>query len=389
MEKILLVDDEQFVLDGLQRQLRKKYDVSTAKSGEEGLQRIILEGPFAVILSDMRMPVMDGIAFLTEVRKIAPESVRMMLTGNADQQTAAAAINRGAIFRFLTKPCSHEDLTAALDAALDQYRLITAEKELLEKTLKGSIQILVDILSLAAPAAFSQAMRLKKYAVQMVRKLNLSPAWQYEIAAMLTAIGYINIPPETIDRYMAGEDLTEEEKEMIDSMPQTTGMLLANIPRLSVVASMITQQNAPCSVPLIFDGGNSWETVRVGGNLLKVLTDFDLLIFQKHDPEEAIRIMSKRRGLYSRTLLDMLNIMIEVIDRPHLERSVRNVRISDLKKGMIIDMDVYNAQGILVIPRGYEVNESTCERIRNFLTRQSAPETIRVLAVAYSDEGNP
>lgn len=388
MEKILLVDDEQFVLDGLQRQLRKKYDVGTATSGAEGLQRIMSEGPFAAVVSDMRMPVMDGVAFLTEVRRIAPETVRMMLTGNADQQTAAVAINRGAIFRFLTKPCAQEDLTAALDAALAQYRLITAEKELLEKTLKGSIQVLVDILSLAVPAAFSQAMRLKKYAVRMVQKLNLSPAWQYEIAAMLIAIGYINIPPETIDRYMSGDDLTEAEKEMIASMPQITGMLLANIPRLSVVAAMITQQNAPCSSPLIFDGGNSWETVRVGGNLLKVLNDFDLLMFQKYEPEEAVRIMRNRRGLYSGTLLDMLLEMIELIDRPHLERSVRNIRISDLKKGMIIDMDVCNEQGVLVIPKGYEVNEATCERIKNFLTRQSAPETIRVLTVASADGGD-
>jgi len=384
MEKILLVDDEQLVLDGLQRQLRKKYDVHTAASGEEALQRIMSGGPFAVVVSDMRMPIMDGIAFLTKVRRIAPESVRMMLTGNADQQTAVVAINQGAIFRFLTKPCSHEDLTTALDAALDQYHLITAEKELLDKTLKGSIQVLVDILSLSAPVAFNQAIRLRKYAAQIADKLKLSEPWQFEIAVLLSSIGFVHIPPETISRHFSGEKLTDQEMEMINAMPQTTGMLLANIPRLSVVASMITQQNSPCSSPLVFESNNSWETVRVGANLLKVLKDFDTLLIQNHDPEETINIMTKRSGHYDRTLLDMLTIL----DLPRRERVVRNIKIDDLHKGMIIDVDICNSQGILVVPKGHEVNESTCQRLKNFLIRQTGAETVRILMSTYAEEGD-
>ncbi len=126
MEKILLVDDEQSVLDAFHRQLRKQFNIETAVSGHDGLKKIADSGPFAVIISDMRMPVMDGITFLVEVHKVAPESVRMMLTGNADQQTAIDAINRGSIFRFLTKPCSPENLSGAIDAGIVQYRLITA-----------------------------------------------------------------------------------------------------------------------------------------------------------------------------------------------------------------------------------------------------------------------
>jgi len=133
LEKILLVDDEQSILDAFSRQLRKKYHMATALSGSEGMEKIAESGPFAVIISDMRMPVMDGIAFLSEVRQAAPESVRMMLTGNSDQHTAIEAINRGSIFRFLTKPCTHEDLTEAIDAGLEQYRLIAGEKELLKR----------------------------------------------------------------------------------------------------------------------------------------------------------------------------------------------------------------------------------------------------------------
>lgn len=103
--KILCVDDDSNILQGYKRALRRDFDIFIAEGGLEALSIIEKEGPFAVVVSDMRMPVMDGVQFLSRVRDIAPETVRMMLTGNADQQTAIIAVNEGNIFRFLTKPC--------------------------------------------------------------------------------------------------------------------------------------------------------------------------------------------------------------------------------------------------------------------------------------------
>jgi CheY-like chemotaxis protein len=379
VEKVLLVDDEQNVLDGFHRQLRKKYDLFTAVSGQEGLRKITGEGPFAVIVSDMRMPVMDGITFLASVKETAPESVRIMLTGNADQQTAIAAINRGAIFRFLTKPCSSEDLTAAIDAGIQQYKLITAEKELIEKTLKGAVNILVDILSLSNPIAFSQSMRLKKYASQIASKMKLYQAWQYDLSAMLSSVGFINVPAECIERYLAGADLSREETEMIEAIPQTTGMLLANIPRLSTVASMITQRDMIYTLPLNFATQDPSEMVRIGAKLLKVITDFDLFLLRHHEPEDAINTMSKNGAVYDSALLDMLT----TIDLPRQKSNVLYFKFNELRKGMIVDEDIFNKQGILVIPKGYEVNDATVERLKNFLSKQEEINSIRVLMSAF------
>ncbi|MDX9746252.1 MAG: response regulator [Syntrophales bacterium] len=381
MEKILFVDDEQNVLDALDRQLRRKYNLRTAISGEAGLEMIAREGPFAVVVSDMRMPVMDGIMFLKEVRRLAPQTVRLMLTGNAERQTAIDAINQGAIFRFLTKPSPVEEIVPALNAALEQYRLITAEKELLEKTLKGSIKILVDILSLANPVAFSQAMRIRKYAASIARRLSLPSPWQYEMAALLASLGFVNIPPEIIEKHLSGTALTDQEKEMIASVPQTSGMLLANIPRLATVAAMITQQNNSCKSPLVFDGTENTEIIRTGANLLRVLTDFDTLL-HRYDPAEAIRIMAGRPDHYDPSLLDLLT----TLDLPRRNRIVRRIKISELRNGMIIDEDVYNAKRIMVVPRGYEVNDMTCERLKNFLSSQLESGTVRILQQEYSEE---
>ncbi len=133
---VLFVDDDENILDAYKRQLRQQFHIDTAQGGEQGLKTVNSRGPYAVIVSDLRMPGMDGIQFLSRVKEISPDSVRMMLTGYGDLQTAIEAVNESNIFRFLTKPCKKDVLTTAIDAGIEQYRLIGSEKELLEKTLK-------------------------------------------------------------------------------------------------------------------------------------------------------------------------------------------------------------------------------------------------------------
>src|SRR5208283_567097 len=136
-EKILLVDDEPRVVQALQRALRSEFHIEIAGGPEAGLQVLARDGPFAVVVSDLRMPVMDGIQFLSRVKAASPDSIRVMLSGQADLNAAIAAVNEGNIFRFLTKPCPPATLGRVLEAALEQYRLITAERELLQNTLMG------------------------------------------------------------------------------------------------------------------------------------------------------------------------------------------------------------------------------------------------------------
>lgn len=132
-EKILFVDDEPAVLDGYQRLLRRDFAVNTAVGGFEGLAAIQANGPFAVVISDMRMPEMNGVEFLVQVRQKAPDSVRMLLTGHADLYAAIDAVNRGNIFRFLTKPCNKEALVDAIQSGLAQYRAAGAQRALARK----------------------------------------------------------------------------------------------------------------------------------------------------------------------------------------------------------------------------------------------------------------
>ncbi|WP_457577163.1 response regulator, partial [Desulfomarina sp.] len=117
-ETILFVDDEVNVLQSMKRQLRKRFTVLTSESRADALALLKKQGPVAVIVSDMRMPGMDGIQLLSQVKALYPDTVRIMLTGNADQETAVEAVNTGQIFRFLTKPCSMSVLVSSLALAL-------------------------------------------------------------------------------------------------------------------------------------------------------------------------------------------------------------------------------------------------------------------------------
>src|SRR6185436_11933183 len=131
----------------IRRSLVDDFDVETAESGAAALA--LLEGnePFSVIVADCRMPKMSGIELLSRVSREHPDAVRIMLTGNTDQQTAVQALNKGEIFKFLNKPCDTDSLRSAVRQGIRQHELVTAEKELLEKTLYGSIRALGELLS--------------------------------------------------------------------------------------------------------------------------------------------------------------------------------------------------------------------------------------------------
>ena len=120
-DKVLLVDDDAMVLAGLRRQLRNQFSIDTAMSGEEALQRLRENGPYAVIVSDFMMPGMNGVEFLSRVKKSNPETIRMMLTGTADMPTAIKAVNEGNIFQFHPKPCPAETLSEAIHSGLSHY----------------------------------------------------------------------------------------------------------------------------------------------------------------------------------------------------------------------------------------------------------------------------
>jgi response regulator RpfG family c-di-GMP phosphodiesterase len=371
---LLFVDDEQNILDGIRRNLGRVFNVHTALGADEALGILKREGPFAVVVSDMRMPGMDGIRFLAIVRDQWPDSVRVMLTGNADLETAISAVNEGNIFRFVTKPCPAETLIKIMEACLSQYNLVKAERELLEKTLKGSIKVLVEILSLTNPAAFSRAMRIRHYVIQMAKTLNASPIWQYEVAAMLSQIGYVTVPSETIEKILAGENLSESEEKMVSGHSEVGRDLTGKIPRLEVISEMIAYQSRPFKEFNISNAKDLKKPEIIGSGLLKAAIDFDTLLLGGARPEDAIASMSKKTGIYYPTLLDALR----KVNVPTFDKTIRSLKISELRNGMILAENIRTSNGLLIVTKGQEVNDILRKRLDNFSGLGNTGQSVRV-----------
>ena len=366
--KILFVDDEPNVLDGLQRKMRKDFRLDVALGGKQGLAVIQEQGPYAVIVSDMRMPEMNGIEFLTKVEAVAPDTVRMMLTGNADQRTAMDAVNRGHIFRFMTKPCEPELLAGILKAGLKQYELITAERELLEKTLQGSVKMLTDILSMLDPHSFSRAQRLREYATVCARTFNISQPWELEMAATLSHIGFVTIPPHLLEKSRSDQNLSDPENHLLTRVPEIGFNLLSNIPRLETIASIVRYQAKN------FDGSGfpadavAGEEIPLGSRILRVLSD--LILIENHDVSKAKALakMQQCTGRYDPKVLSSVATSFDVFVPALSKESAvsRPVLFKDIRIGHTLMSDVLTRDGTKIIMAGAPVTAVLLAKLRNF-----------------------
>ncbi len=369
-DKILFVDDEPAILDGYRRSLHNYYQPDTATSGHEALALIKRDGPYAVLVSDMRMPGMDGVKLLSEVSVIAPDTVRVILTGYADFQSAMDAVNDGKVFRFLTKPCDGGVLRNTLAACIEQNRLITSEKELLEKTLIGCVRALAEILSLANPAAFSRAVRIRKYVLQLVAELNLESGWKYEISALLSQLGCITLPSEVIDAAFHGERLTLEQQDAFDKHPGVTRDLLSKIPRVQDIGWIVAQQRLAIGT---YDSDVS-EEQKVGADILRLAIAFDDLKLKDVGDAEArtrLKYISRASPKVIRGLAGLQGDLWST--------ELRAVRISDLAAGMILHEDVWTGSGLLIVVRGHEITLPLIARLNNFQRQKAIPDKVLVL----------
>lgn len=373
-ERILFVDDEPHLLENYQGLLEQDFHVEISARPDEALRMIREEGPYAVIVSDLRMPGMNGIELLGNVREASPDTVRVMITGCADLESAMQAVNEGSVFRFLTKPVELEDLRRTVQASLDQYRLIRAEHELLENTLVGSIRMLVEILSLVNPGAFGRSGRIRRFVRHMARRLGLRPTWQYELAGMLSQIGLVAVSPDIMDKQWAGQRLTEQEEELLAGQAAVGGALLANIPRMETIARMIAFQGPTGRTGDARDP-DADETILTGGRLLRTAIELDRQLARGVSRKKALEMMRFRPDLYPKD-------MIQALDDLEIEPAStvrRAVKVRELDSFMVLDEDVHASNGLLLATRGLEVTVPVILRLRSFASSLGVKEPLRVI----------
>jgi response regulator RpfG family c-di-GMP phosphodiesterase len=363
VEKILLVDDEPDILSTLQHMLQRDFQVETASDGYRALERIRDSGPYAVVVSDMRMPGMSGSQFLARAREASPDTVRILLTGYADVDAAMDAVNEGSIFRFLAKPCGRALLTSAVHSGVQQYAIKRSEKDLLEKTLLGGIKVLADFLSVSSPEAFGRSMRIAHFVRCIAGNLGCAVSWQLEAAAMLSQLGCIAIDSTLMKRAFVGAALTPEEQARFNAHPQAAMRLLSHIPRLEPVAWIIGQQlNREISTDAPVSPAWSNKESVLSAKILRLAVAFDDLRMTPMSDERAICILKGRYREFDREMVDAL-----VGVKAHNARmESRRLPIRKLAIGMVLDQEIRNKQGMLLVAKGQELTGALLAKVDDF-----------------------
>lgn len=368
-EAILVIDDEPNLLQGIRRQLHKRFDLTLAGGGDEGIAIFRDRGPFAVVVCDMNMPGRTGIDVLAEIADIAPDTVRIMLTGQADLNTAMNAVNQGNIFRFYTKPCPADMLAAGLEAGLEQFRLVTAERDLLNKTLAGSIKVLTDVLGLIDPDSFGRTERAQGWCRMVAEALGLQRhLWKLEMATMLAPIGLAALPPEVAKKARTGLDLSQVERDMVDASAETAHKLICNIPRLKEVATYVLYQGKN------IDGGGfprddkAGNDIPIGARILRILNDLALSQDRGVDLRDGLALMQKYDQIYDQKLLKLMAPVILKDQSASREDGVQRIEIQlpSLQVGDVLQMPILDLESEdLILAKGATITELYIKRLSN------------------------
>jgi response regulator RpfG family c-di-GMP phosphodiesterase len=371
---VLLVDDEMNILNSHRRTLRNEFDFDIALSGVEALELISSGKKYAVIVTDMQMPKMNGLELLQRVKVVSPNTVCMMLTGNSDQKTATNALNIGDIFRFINKPCDRETLISSIKAGIKQYKLIVAEKVLLNKTLKGVINVLTEVLSLVNPDATDNSVIIADYMDRLAKVMKLPDSWGFMPMVQLSQLGCVIFPRETIHNIESGQTISEEERQLFAQHPCLASDLIRQIPRMEKIADNILYQEKCYNGQGIPNDNVSGTDIPLGARMLKVVIDFTRFEKNEQSIEKALSRLEMQRQFYDPKILSALRTVLNLtVEVPKIV-----VKLVDIKIGMIIDSSILTKRGQLVARKGQKVTETLLQIISHCLENKAIEGSVEV-----------
>jgi len=357
--RVLMVDDEANVLSGYRRTLGRMFRLETAESGPEALRVLAEQEPFQVVVTDMRMPEMSGVEFLRQAREKHSSCVYMMVTGNADQQTAIDAVNEGQIFRFLNKPCTKQDLEAAINACARQHELMHAERVLCQQTLTGCIKLLVEALSVSDPEMRAAIAGIRQDQQDLCEQMGMSIDWRARLAASLCLFGGITIPDS--------REKFELSDSYLDECAAAGAKLLKLIPRMSEVSDIVGAQRDTGPLPDALGSADPGERVATWSRMLRFIVDWRRETMRAgEDRRAALDRLAGRAETYDRRLLEAAAGILAADETMEAEAVPFPVRVPALKPGMRLCEDVSAFDGKLLASAGTVLSSMMIERLRGF-----------------------
>jgi response regulator RpfG family c-di-GMP phosphodiesterase len=418
---LLIVDDEPSILNALCRVFRPHgYRVLTAGSGAAALELVRTE-TIDLVISDMRMPHMDGAQFLGRFREQQPDAVRILLTGYADINATIAAINDGAIHRYIAKPWDDDDIVLVVREALARRALEVRNRELTELTTRQneelkqlnngleervrqrtaeveqingmlnvayeelksnftlSMKIFAGLMELRLSGLSGQSRRVSEWARRVCAKLGLTERQSHDVcaAALLHDIGKIGFPDSMLGKPVSL--MSHDEVQRYRKHPLNAEAALMSLVQLRPVTAIIRSQHERLDGNGFPDGLENEEIVQ-GARILAPIIDYENLIAgalseRSSSPEEAAA--SIRRGAGSRYDTLVVDAFLEAVAEPStLANDDRCVAAMELAPGMVLSRDLVSPQGALLLAAGYVFDARVVAQVREYAQREGTKLTL-------------
>ena len=437
---ILLVDDEKPILDALYRFCRqRKLDATRANGGAEALE-IMDEKTFDVIVSDMRMPNMDGAEFLKRAREKMPKAVRILLTGYADMEAVISAVNEAKIYNYLNKPWDDNMLESVIHSALDfkykedeRLRLVdeVAEKNKELSNLNGSLEakvkertqaleeamrsvqltnkkvsknfreslgLLTNIIEMQDGSKANYTQMIADASVDIAKALELSPkeVEQIRIAALLHNIGKLSLPDAIRKKPM--NKLSKMEKDVFRQHPIQGEAVLSGMTGLKTVAKIV-RSHAEYINGKGFPDRMLDKVIPIGSRIISVTSDFqklesNLLVEEISTPEDAIEYIKEHSGkLYDARIVELFLHYYEE-NLQGYRSPLSQLSLKKVQEGMILGENLVSANGLLLLTKDTPINDEHMQQLKIYendvgseLIFPIATSSIDALIQAQAQEG--
>lgn len=414
---LLLVDDEPSILSALRRLLRPTgHTVLTATSGAEGLALLATQ-EVALVVSDMRMPGMDGAQFLEQVRAQQPDTVRLLLTGYADMASTVDAINRGEIYRYISKPWNDQELLMVIRQALEQRALRTENQRLMALTqtqnaelqnlnaglsqtvaartgelaqlnqflnlantqlrqqFLTTVKVFSSLLELRGGGVAGHARRVADLSRKLAHRLDLSEAQQHDIflAALLHDIGKIGFPDDLLNKPVSllnTRELTEYRRHA-----KVSENALLPLHDLKEVAHMVGSHHERHD-GRGFPEGLAGDDIPIGSRVIALANDFDGLVTGTQSeahltPEQALTQIRQSKGHHYHP--DVVDAFLILWDRGEwLTHDTQLTPVHKLAPGMVLARDFFTEQGTLLLAAEQRLTVPIIARLQTMTRRDGS-----------------
>ena len=364
---VLAVSGDAGSLAKLREDLADYADVHFARTGQEALYKIGFGGLFSVVLSDLHLPDMLGTEFLQRTREQLPQSSSILLIHEANSAELMSAVNDAEVFRILPWTTPAASIKAAVEGAAQRHQDFERERALLVQTLRSSLDVMVEAVTLVNPAAMRSLMRVRRLARELCHSLSVEDGWQVEFAALFSHIATLTLPLETIAAIREGHSHELDRLAMASRSNVIAQRLVSRIPRLDSVRNLVRAAGRLARAPS--------ESAELAAAVVCTCTDFGRLLAAGLEPEVAIlRLQTQKPSIFPAVISGL-----EDVQRRTTEKTSRLITFDELRPGMTLVDAIRLVEGTVAVPANTAVTQQLIGRISSLAMMQRLVEPFRVV----------